>query len=296
MKSKILRYYCSKAISPDDFEQYTPSTDLPTGKEGPLTIAEHHDNWLWIKEWQGDKIKEYPVYLNDELRLRIESYFDLTTQRPELFLPSKQYPIVLDRKAMLDFEESTGKHIGIVFDNSPFYYAVSDLIAPEGKKNFAYARIIYCNPDKNGTVIIPYFTNGNEEPLIGILNVFRHSIRKNSGGEFPRGFMAPGISPEQNAAKELSEEFHIAGEQLKELVYLGKTRADTGLSAGEVNIYLAKITGVKPCGNTGHEGIVRTEWLTENEFFRRIHNGIICDGYTQSAGCMYQLWRSSAVK
>ena len=97
------------------------------------------------------------------------------------------------------------------------------------------------------------------------------------------------ITPEENAIKELGEEFGITNEQLAGIHFLGSSRADTGLTSGQVQIYLADITGA-PCeAHTNHEGILRSEWLSEAELEHRIAKGELIDGMSQTAFLLYKL-------
>lgn len=277
-------------------EQFTCS--IPEGLTEPeidawadglgLGILEEYFDWFWVREWDGTKVVERPVYLNTSLEHRIEGYFRLAWERPDLFTPSEHCPLRMDRYAMLSFTEQTQKPVGLVFDNRPYYLVVSDLY-DAGDELRPYGRVLYPDRQGNGTVIIPRLLRPGLPPLFGIIQVFRHSIRAMAGGEFPRGFQAPGITPAENAAKELWEEFHITANHLSGLTLLGHTRPDTGLSSGQVQIYLADISGVPQLANIGHEGIADSEWLTEDELLRRIRDGVILDGMTQTAMLLFRL-------
>lgn len=117
--------------------------------------------------------------------------------------------------------------------------------------------MLYPDAKGNGTVIIPRLPRPGEELLFGILHIFRYTIRRMSGGEFPRGFLAPGLTPRANACKKLKEELGVPAGQLTELALLGQTRADTGLKSGQAQGYLADLTGPTPQPSVGEEGIAR---------------------------------------
>ena len=106
--------------------------------------------------------------------------------------------------------------------------------------------MLYPDAKGNETVIIPRLPRPGEELLFGILHIFRYTIRRMSGGEFPRGFLAPGLTPRANACKKLKEELGVPAGQLTELALLGQTRADTGLKSGQAQGYLADLTGPTP--------------------------------------------------
>lgn len=288
-------YRLLQQTAPEEF-----TCRIPEGLFGPeidawanglgLGVLEKHFDWLWVREWDGTKAVERPVYLNPTLEERIEGYFRLARNRPDLFTPSGHCPILMDRYAMLSFTERTQKPVGLVFDNSPYYMVVSDLCGGVDRL-YAYSRILYPDAQGNGTVIIPRLLRNGQPPLFGILHVFRHSIRMMSGGEFPRGFQAPGITPLENSAKELWEEFRISADRLSALTLLGHSRPDTGLSGGQVQIYLADVSGAPSQANIGHEGITESEWLTEEELLDRIRTGVILDGMTQTAMLLFQLYQ-----
>lgn len=255
-----------------------------------LGVVEEHPRWLWVREWDGSTIRERPVYLDDWLEHQIEGYFALLESRPDLFLPSDLVPLDLDRRAMLTFMEETGHPVGLVFDNRQYYKVVADLIG--AARPYAYARVLYPDAKGNGTIIIPRLLGPEGEPLFGILHVFRHTIRRMAGGEFPRGYQEPDITPEENAAKELWEELGVPASQLTGLTLLGRTRADTGLSAGEAQVYLADLTPPAPRPAVGEEGIAGAEWVSRTELLRRIQAGEILDGFTQTAVLLYTLWEN----
>lgn len=253
-----------------------------------LGIVDAGFDWLWVREWDRTQVIERPVYLNDELEQRIESYQALRLQHPEYFAPSEQVPIVTDRHEMLRFTERTGKPVGLVYDNAPYYQVAADLIGGDHPKT--YARVLYPNRQGNGTVIIPRLLRQGQPPLFGLLHIFRHPIRKLSGGEFPRGFLPEGVTPAENAARELWEEFGIPPHRIASLTLLGRSRPDTGiLGSGEVLFYLADITGEPQNATQHHEGIIDSEWLTLDALLLRVRSGEVLDGMTQTALLLYQL-------
>lgn len=292
MHERWKRYQELRRQFPAEFEKGAPpglclEGDAPDRAGVPLGVLEEHDRWFWVREWDGQRSVERPVYRDGRLREEIEGYFRLTEERPELFVQSPLVPLCLDRHAMLEFVRQTGRRVGLVFDNGIYYQVLADLIA--GAQPYVYARIVYPQRRSNGTVIVPVHTDGQGVRRFGVLQVFRHSLRALSGGEFPRGFLAPGLSPEENARKELGEEFGVRPEQIRAMTLLGETRSDTGLSAGQVQIYLAELEGEVPRGTLDHEGIAGSFWLREEELRARLASGQILDGLTQSAYLLYKL-------
>ena len=209
----------------------------------------------------------------------ITQYLHLAAQRPELFSPSEQIPLCLEEETLRAFAAATGKAVGVVYDNSPYYLVLADLCVGAGERLYTYARVIYPHSDSNGVVVIPRCGE-----RFGLLSIFRHPPRAESGGEFPRGF-AEDLTPAENAAKELREEIgaHV---DPGTLVYLGDIQADTGLSAGRVQVFLACVEAASVPTDNG-EGIHGLSWLTEDQLRARIRDGALTDGLTLAAYARY---------
>lgn len=209
----------------------------------------------------------------------ITQYLQLAAQRPELFRPSEQIPLCLDENTLRNFSSSTGAPLGIVYDNSPYYLVVADLCVRSNGVLYPYARVIYPYRDSNGVVVIPC-----RDGRFGLLSIFRHPPRKESGGEFPRGF-AEDLSPAENGVKELREEL---GVQLSpdQLEYLGEIQPDSGLSAGTVQVFCAHIGETAITADNG-EGIHGIRWVTPQEMAQEVADGTITDGITLAAYLKY---------
>ena len=291
LRQMLIRHVCSHAVEKDAFEAYVPENDEDFG---PVTIEKQTGKYMWVKEYRGKKIAEYPVFTDDELDERYNGYAYLLEKRPEEFVnvDGGAYTIITDVKAMLEFEEENDKSLGLVLDNYPYYYVVADLVEGENGKRFRYARVIHITKGSGGTVMIPLLECEGKQPLIGIIDVFRHSLRDYSHGELPRGFLEVGLTEVENAAKELKEEFGIEKEAIKECIFLGRTRPDTGIMSSEVGVYLVKISGEEISANIGHEGIKSSMWVSESELDAMIECGKIKDGFTQSAMLFYKLYKA----
>lgn len=217
----------------------------------------------------------------------ITQYLLLTQTRPELFRPSDQIPLCLDELTLRNYEKTSGTPVGVVYDNSPYYLVLADLcIRPDGSL-YPYARVIYPHSDSNGSVIIPC-QNGR----FGLLSIFRHPPRAESGGEFPRGF-AEDLSPAENAAKELWEELGVRISP-SELEYLGEIQSDTGISAGKIQVFCAQIDHVAIPSDNG-EGIHGFRWVTPQEMAAQIADGTITDGITLAAYLQYLCRKGNGV-
>lgn len=209
----------------------------------------------------------------------ITQYLQLAAQRPELFRPSEQIPLCLDENTLRNFSSSTGAPLGVVYDNSPYYLVVADLCVRSNGVLYPYARVIYPYRDSNGVVVIPC-----RDGRFGLLSIFRHPPRKESGGEFPRGF-AEDLSPAENGVKELREEL---GVQLSpdQLEYLGEIQPNSGLSAGTVQVFCAHISETAIPADNG-EGIHGIRWVTPQEMAQEVADGTITDGITLAAYLKY---------
>ena len=84
----------------------------------------------------------------------ISTYFQLVQERPELFEQSALIPLILDENEMRAFSDTSGKTMGLVYDNSPFYLVLADLCS--GKNGlYSYGRVVYCNSKSSGCVAVP---------------------------------------------------------------------------------------------------------------------------------------------
>lgn len=209
----------------------------------------------------------------------ITQYLQLAARRPELFCPSEQIPLCLDEGTLRRFSASTGTPVGVVYDNSPYYLVVADLCVGKNGDLYPYARVIGPHSDSSGSVVIPC-----REGRLGLLSVFRHAPRMESGGEFPRGF-AEELTPAENGAKELWEEMGVRVSP-DEMEFLGEIRSDTGLIAGKIQVFCVPVGQVAIPPDNG-EGIHGLRWVTPRELAAEVADGTITDGITMAAFLQY---------
>lgn len=207
----------------------------------------------------------------------ITQYLELARRRPELFVPSEHFPLFLDEVTLRRYAAATGRPVGVVYDNSPYYLVLADLCLDAGGP-YTYARVIYPH-HSSGAVVIP-----RRGDRFGLLSIFRHPTRSESGGEFPRGF-SEGHSPAETAARELEEELGARVDP-DGLEYLGDVQPDTGLSSGRVQVFLARVdqAAVPP---RNREGIHGLRWVTEADLQAQIAAGLLTDGITLAAYARY---------
>lgn len=212
----------------------------------------------------------------------ITRYLRLTQERPELFAPSDLLPLCLDEGEIRAFAVRTGRPMGIVYDNSPYWMVLADLCI--GAAGFyAYGRVVYCGPT-NGSVAL---VRRRDREAFGLLHIFRHGSRAMSL-ETPRGFHErPGLTAEENMRWELAEELGLAPEACR-VTRLGQVRADAGLCGGAAEVFLVEIeeNAEIVCG-TG-EGIRAFAWYPEAALRQAIRDGTVTDGFTLSAYALYQ--------
>ncbi len=202
----------------------------------------------------------------------------------DAFKPVSEYPIADTSsnevvKKLLRSEELFNYKYGVVY-NSNYNTLIVDPIENGEEDFYPYERVLPTNG--RGVVVVAMF---GEEFIL--LNQTRHAIRGNQLC-FPRGFGEPGLSPAENAKKELKEE--INAEIDDEPILLGKLTPDSGLVSSEVEVYLVCVNNYSY--KEVHEGIQSLRTYTEEELSRMIQNGSIDDGFTLSAYLLYKVYKS----
>ena len=213
------------------------------------------------------------------MKKALKKYYKLRKEKPELFKSEADLPIEFNIKAIKQFMKDTKREIGVVYE-SPYRMLIVDLIRDEeNKRYYAYERMV--NLQSGGVVIIPK----HNDKLI-LLKQFRHSLR-DFQFSFPRGFGEIGISPEENAKKELCEELGLKAENISKPAYLGNVVADSGLCGDTVSVYTCDMVIPEKEEQIKNEGIVGTVEKTLGEFEQMIQRGEITDGFTLSAYSLY---------
>ena len=235
--------------------------------------------YLIISNKNGIKHYKFINRGKDHMLRSLKKYYKLRKERPELFESKDNLPIEFNIKAITRFMRDTKRKIGVVYE-SPYRMLIVDLIRDEANRRYyAYERVV--SLQKGGVVIIPL-----HEGRIVLLNQFRHSLR-DFQLSFPRGFGEIGISPEENAKKELCEELKLEAKNITDLTYLGDVVADSGLCGDNVSVYTCNVSIPKREEEIKHEGIIGTVEKTTEEFKQMIQNAEITDGFTLSAYSLY---------
>ncbi len=214
-----------------------------------------------------------------------QRYLEVVNKTKSPNAQTPELPIITDHTEVLEFESSAaGRPIGIMYE-SPYSQMLVDLVEDQNGERFAYERLV---PKADGAVVIVPIHEGK---LI-LLNQFRHAIRAHQLA-FPRGFGEPGLSPEENARKELFEELGIIPEAQGAMHPLGIVTPDSGLSAGKAHVFTCEIP--EPTIKHGYEGISDTIMITSEELDRMIAEGKITDGFTLSAITLWKLYKNGTL-
>ena len=125
----------------------------------------------------------------------------------------------------------TGKPVGVVYDNSPYYFFW--LICAYGKMGAIYLRRVVYPHKSNGVVVIPL----PEWPFWSSCP-FSVIPRLESGGEFPEA-----LGRIDSSGKRSQGALGRAGcpHCPRRNWSFGEIRADTGISAGKVQIFCAQV-------------------------------------------------------
>lgn len=197
-------------------------------------------------------------------------YKKLIAERPELFKNSGPIDIVLDEEIVESYEQKTGKTIGVCYE-SEYNILVVDLVCEKQGQYFAYERLLP-TVEKGAVVCVPKYTD-----KYILLKQYRHALRDYQYA-FPRGYGELGLSPEENAQKEMREEMNACVETVS---FLGNIVADSGLLGNKVDIYLCAISSYSQ--PESYEGITELIEVSEDELEQMIKENKISDGFTLSA-------------
>lgn len=206
----------------------------------------------------------------------IKEYIALTKNRPSLF-KGDSLTIIKDPITLHNYQKKSGQKLGIVYQSS-YHTVVVDLVKDYDGRIFPYERIIPTTPSQ-GVVLIPFY-----EGKFVLLKQFRHAIQ-DFQFSFPRGFGEDGITPKENAEKELFEEL---GATWNTINFLGNVTGDSGLSSDKSCVFFGEISLPNP--TFGNEGIENIYYLNSKQIKEWVARNEIEDGFTLSALALY--WES----
>ncbi len=153
--------------------------------------------------------------------------------------PCAELERIRDPRIIEDFEENTGKPIGLI-DNSPYYQIRLDLFRnTRTGKLFRYCNVAY--PEKRGAAVLVVFHCNNEELVLLECN-YRIFLGRYCY-EVPRGFSSlDDMTSKWTALRELKEETELDLSLLKsEIRKLGNVIVDSGLTNNTVDLYAVDI-------------------------------------------------------
>lgn len=187
------------------------------------------------------------------INTKIEKVINLTSLNPdkELYLlHSKKVEqehynspasiaIVSDLEIVNQFEEETGKQIGVL-DNQPYYNVNLDLYQDKNNgRLFRYVNVEYPNNGKSGAAMFVVLKSNNKD-LILLERHYRPFINKYQY-EIPRGFSDLNeVDTKITAIRELKEETGVTFDNRK-IVSLGTMFTDSGLCNAEVSLYAVEL-------------------------------------------------------
>lgn len=226
---------------------------------------------------------------------RLTKYLRLIEEHPELFdnKDESTIRIITNSKKIIEEENQLLKNlrkeslpesycqIGILVDD-PYFLIIRDLVEFPNGRIGGYIRLINKASLEDGQAVAIFSVYKDK---IILLRVFRHATR-NWELEIPRGFGEKGISPEDNARKELLEE---TGFNADKMILLGTLQSDTALISTPVFLFYAKIKEINESMLGNDEVISGKIYLNLIEFEAMIKNGSIADAFTISAYTMAKL-------
>lgn len=208
--------------------------------------------------------KNHPeLFSNDEAMLKLELNSNIIANWMNL-----RRKELAEKRSPIEWAE-----IGIILRDK-YILVIRDLVEfPDGNRG-SYFRILN-QADLNGGQGVVILPSMNGKYLL--LRQYRHPTRSWSY-EIPRGFGEPGVTAEQQAKNEISEE--TQGE-IAELIDLGIYHSNTGLEGNKVKLFYANLKSIGKPAQT--EGIESYYWVPLAELEEMIATAKITDGFTIAA-------------
>ena len=211
------------------------------------------------------------------IETKLNMYFTLMNDRPDLFENVGLLDVITDRKIIEQYVCDTGDDIGVEYA-SEYHLLVVDLVIDENNNYFRYERLIPTKVSR-GVVCVPIY----KEKFI-LLNQFRHATRKYQLS-FPRGFGEKNLNSCDNAEKELLEEI---GATVKSTKIIGTITPNSGILSDSVDIVFCEVEDYN--FTIKNEGICNIVEITLDELKEKISSGKVDDSFTLSAmqllGCI----------
>jgi ADP-ribose pyrophosphatase len=177
-------------------------------------------------------------------------------------------------------QQHPSENIGVVYEDG-YVCIMRDLVEFFGGEVRGYTRLINRADIEGGKSVAVLPVMGGK---ILLLRQYRYATRS-WHIEIPHGFGEVGISPEDNARKEIAEE---TGLEIAELISLGTYHCNTGMEAEETRLFFARLASVGAPNKD--EGIERFEWAIVSEMEGLIKSNIVTDGFTIAAFARARLY------
>lgn len=170
---------------------------------------------------------------------------------------------------------------GILYEDEYIVLVRDRVLFPSGQEG-SYIRIVNTSDlsGDGGTVMIPIW-----QDHVTFVRIFRHATRS-WGWELPRGYLEIGLTPEENAEKEIREELGVSCHSVRKI---GELNPDTGLTANLINVIAVDLANDPT--NFGRpqqsEGISHLRSVPRNEIMDFVsQNGVRC-GISLAAILLY---------
>jgi 8-oxo-dGTP pyrophosphatase MutT (NUDIX family) len=228
----------------------------------------------------------------------LDAYFALIDRHPGLFTPRALRPLILQRAALETYAAEKNVVLGLAAQN-PYVLFINDLVestlSTGEVRRYPYLRIVSRGQLAGGTGVVVLGTVENSAlgPVGSIVLVEqeRHTLGKLELA-LPRGFAEQGMSNEEQALRELSEETGYTADQTR---FLGATTTDSGLTDSVVGFYHAPITRLSgPAVREAGEAVDGVLLLSLQEIWQKIRRGEIQDAFTLQALALYEHTLSAA--
>jgi ADP-ribose pyrophosphatase len=223
--------------------------------------------------------------LSEHQREALASYYQLIESHPHLFGGRERRPIVLDHEVIEAYAREHDAVLGVAFANR-YLWVINDLVRSRDHAGnsvlHSYLRTMGPpqpaeTPVGAGSVTLATVPAPNPESSERIVLVEQE--RHETGTlelELPRGFAAPGVSPGEQALRELAEETGYRGEEAR---LLGRTG---------VSFFHVPVTGQGEQAAETEEAITRIVLLTRDELWEHIDSGAVRDSFTVQALGLYE--------
>lgn len=201
----------------------------------------------------------------------LTAYLQLLEQYPEALGPMGDWEkgeieIVRDPAKIAEVEKSTNRTVGIVARDKYWIWINDAVRFPNGTYG-VYGRMMWTQSlhGTAGVAVLCVLPDGK----IALNCNYRHATRTWEI-ELPRGGVSPGETLEETARREVLEE---TGMVVEDLVFLGETVGDSGMTSATVPVYLARVVRQEKATPEDSEAIEAIMAFSVDELLRGIKAG-----------------------